>query len=275
MASKGNLIVKLVVLLLVLAMLVAVFFIIIKTDFSGLISFGTSNELIETRSFTGVTDVVLSGSSGSVTVEEHDGNETVYEYYSTSSKNPPQIEQSGGTLTISQSVETRLLSFSRNNIIIRIPKGQALSYRLSSMSGSITMKVKSTDSELSTVSGSIKVYNGGRSLTADSTSGSIKVFEAFEHVAASSVSGSIKICANDITSSVSAETVSGSVKVMLPPSAGYELSYSTTSGSVKDEYRDRSFDKEGSASFGSDGTNVKIHASTVSGSIRLCDFDTN
>ena len=150
-----------------------------------------------------------------------------------------------------------------------------MSFTMSSLSGSISLNAKSLNSDLSTISGSIKVYRGGLSLTAGSTSGSVKVFEAFEKVSASSVSGSIKIRANDGTISVGAETVSGSIKVMLPPSAGYELSYSTTSGSVKDEYRGKSFDKEGTASFGSDGANIKINASSISGSIKLCDFDAN
>lgn len=275
MRNKGALIVKLALLFLVLAILVFAAFKLVNSSFIGIFNFGLSKELVESKSFSGITDIELSVVTESVTVEEYDGSETLYEYYSTSSKNAPVVEQSGATLKVTQTVERRLQSISRSNITIKVPRGQAASFTLSALSGSLSLNAKSLIADLSTISGSIKVYRGGLSLTAGTTSGSIRVFEAFEKVSASSVSGSIKIRANDSTSSVSAETVSGSIKVMLPPSAGYELHYSTTTGSVKDEYRGKSFEKEGTASFGSDGANIIINASSISGSIKLCDFDLN
>ena len=184
---------------------------------------------------------------------------------------PILISNKDGILSIKQRKSRPFFSLITGNIVVEVPKGSMLKYNINNISGSIEHNATSGDTlTANSISGSVNVHHGGEKAYLKSTSGSVRVYEAFEELSASSVSGSVHVRADGISNSLTASSVSGSVGIMLERVAGYSMNYSTTSGSVIDKYENEKYSKSGNITFG-DGS-LNIHASTVSGSIRLADW---
>lgn len=230
-----------------------------------------NEKLQDTGSYHNIENIDVSAISSSVSIEEYDGSTTEYEFFSFTDKSNPTVEVNGNTLRIEQKMRIGV-EFFGSRIVIRVPKNDTLSYNTKTVSGSISLNAKSKDADLETVSGSIKVYLGGESIAANTTSGSVKIQQPFKNIDLSTVSGSIKAVTDKNTKVVSADTTSGSVKISLPSDCDYTLNYSTTSGSVRDDYHGISFDKRGSTTYGNKDNAMTISASTVSGSISLTDL---
>lgn len=230
-----------------------------------------NEKLQDTGSFYNIESIDVNAVSSSVKIEEYDGSTTEYEFFSYTDNNNPAVEVADNTLKLVQKARVGVDYFG-SRIVIRVPKSDKLSYYINSTSGSISLNAKSLGASLKTVSGYIKVYSGGGSIFAATTSGSVKVLGPFENLDLSTVSGSIKAVSDENTKAVSAETTSGSIKISLPSECSYTMSYSTQSGSIRDDYHGISFDKRGNTTYGSKDNAMQIKASTVSGSIKLCDF---
>lgn len=272
MNRKSLLIVKLVCLCV---LLVVVGGVLLRCFWGGLgpMRFSWDNKLERTESFSGVQSVEATTNSYSITVTEQPGTETKVEFYSGGfqTAKEPVIQLQNGVLIVKETNATAGISFGSGRIVISVPEGAPLDYSLTSTSGSLKLYAPGKTVSLASTSGSVKVYQGGETLDAVSTSGSVKVYGAFKSVSAASTSGDVKVTADENTTSVSASSTSGSVKIRLPKETGYTLDFMTVSGSVKDEYRGSSFGKSGSTEQG-DGQ-IEINASSVSGSIKLTDWD--
>lgn len=246
---------------------------------------------------------VLEGDVDQVTVQDNS------QYWGLGTGEENTLTLGDGTLTFRQS--RRIAPFSRmwGDVVVQVPRGSLLTYDLSSSSGSLYMEADSSGELLmastsgsvkalgrgeslsarsisgsvtvegafdsvsaTSTSGSVKVLEGGRTLFAKSTSGSVRVDAPFEELTVESTSGSLRAVASPTTRSVSCKSISGSVRIRLEGELpGYTFTYSSTSGSVRDEYRNERYEHSGSARYG-DGS-ISIGASTTSGSIRLENWD--
>lgn len=229
----------------------------------------------EEKSFSNVEKIMVDSISLPVHIYESDVAKVTVRDNSTShglgSKNPNTLSQKGGVLSFKQKKRFSFLSIVRGGLIIEVPRGSILEYDISNISGSIIHDAISKDTlRATTVSGSIKIHQGNEKVFAKSTSGSIRIYSSFEDVKAQSVSGGVQILANQDSKQISGSSVSGSVTIQLANVTGYEMDYSTTSGSVKDTYANIDYSKSGNASYGD--SSLKINASSVSGSIKLADW---
>lgn len=230
----------------------------------------------EKKSFSNVEKVIVNSISLPVHIYESDVTEVTLQdnsiAYGLGSRKPNRISHKDGIIRFEQRKQTPFLFFVRGNIIIEVPRGSILEYDIESISGIINHDALSQGTlKLETVSGSIKIYQKGEIAFAESVSGSVRIYSAFEHVSAESVSGSVNIVANQDSKEILGESVSGSVRIQLEQVSGYEIDYSTLSGSVKDTYSNIAYLKSGQAENGD--SSLKINVSTISGSIKLTDWE--
>ena len=277
MSHKTSLIVRLILMIILFLLVLMLAVQVIGKGWSFL-SFSGSGKLVCSEHYEGVTSIEADTASCAVEVVEHKGSDVIAEFYRLGfgSVKEPTMELRDGMLSV-QETETPLgIHFGSGKVILRVPEGSALPYRLHTTSGSVRLGAASAEAVLQTVSGSIKVYQGGDSLTAETTSGSVKVYEPFDLLDIKTTSGSIKAVAAGGTTDVRMESVSGSVKLKLDGVSGYTMDYSTDSGSVKNEYPAMEYNygayhKHGTAVW-SDGS-LSIWAETTSGSIKLTDWN--
>lgn len=181
----------------------------------------------------------------------------------------PEARMEGGVLIVEQ--PGLGLHIGGGKVVVQAPAGALLSYRLKTVSGSLSLDAPCTDAVLKTTSGSVQVHQAGAALQAETVSGSIRVFAPFDRQDLNTTSGSIRAVADGETTEIRANTVSGGIRLRLEGVSGYTLEHHTTSGSVKDTYHDVGYDQSGTARWGDEG--LFLHASTVSGSIRLEDWE--
>lgn len=277
MSQKTSLIVRLI-LMIILFLLVLMLAVQVVGKGWGFMSFSGSGELVYSKHYDDVTSIQADTASYALEVVEHDGSDVVAEFYRMGfgSVKDPTMEQQDGILSIRETETPLGIHFGSGKVILRVPKGSALPYRLHTASGSVRLGAASIEAVLQTVSGSIKVYQGGDLLTAETTSGSVKVYKPFDRLDIKTISGSIKAVADGGTTDVQMKSVSGSVKLKLDGVSGYTMEYSTVSGSVKNEYPAMEYNygayhKHGTAVW-SDGS-LPIRAETTSGSIKLTDWN--
>lgn len=272
-SNKTALTIKLIALIVVFLLVAAFSIKLIFRGYSGMTSFDIGSKLLSSESYSGIKAVDSSLLSYGLSVEEHESSQTLVEIYSTGvfTSRVPTVGAKGGTLTIKQEQHTPGLTLGGGRVVIKVPKGSALDYSLVSASGSTALDAMCKNADVTSVSGSVKVSGGGETLSVASTSGSVKVSKPFKTIDVDSVSGSIKVAANKTSDSLALNSTSGSVKIMLMDNIGYTMRFGTTSGSVKDEYSGVSYRKNGSADWGD--KSLSITAETVSGSIKLCDWD--
>ena len=272
-SNKTPLIIKLIALIVVFLLVAAFSIKLVFRGYSGMTSFNIGSKLLSSESYSGIKTIESSLLSYGLSVEEHEGSETLVEIYSAGvfTSRVPTVGAAGGTLTVKQEQHTPGITLGGGRVVIRVPKGSVLDYSLVSASGSVALDARCKSAAVTSVSGSVKVSSGGETLAIASTSGSVKVPEPFKTVDIASVSGSIKVAADKASESLALKSTSGSIKIMLIGDIGYTMNFGTTSGSVKDEYRGVSYRKNGSADWGD--KSLGITAETTSGSIKLCDWD--
>lgn len=157
-------------------------------------------------------------------------------------------------------------------ITIEVPKGTPLEYQLNITSGSIYLDAPSKNTlKIKNTSGSVKVLQGADHLDLTCTSGSAHIDSAFETAKVKNTSGTILLSADEHSKELTCDNTSGTIKIRLDPSAGYDLSYFAVSGSFKDLYHDINYSKNGHNIYG-DGS-LKLDAKNISGSIKLCNWD--
>ena len=166
----------------------------------------------------------------------------------------------------------------------------AQEWRISTVSGPIYVEQLWCDNcEIETTSGSIKLdkcevrcldvtSTSGRILANDlvcsgisdftSTSGAVNISGFLPQTDVTTASGAITVenfCPFVQNSSMS--SLSGAIKLSMPENNGYELSFSSLSGQVYDEFT--SFKGKGSGTTSYKNGGVKIEAETLSGAIRI------
>ena len=241
-----------------------------NTPFGGIIMNNIPLKEGEQKAFSNVEKIVVDVISLPIHIYEGDVTQVTVQdnssVYGLGANSHNTLTQKDGVLSFKQAKRFSFLSIVRGNVLIEVPKGSTLEYDINNISGSIIIDAPSRDTLLATtISGSVKIRQGGERVFAKSTSGSVRIYSPFEDVSAKSISGSVNILANQDSKQVSGSSVSGSVKIQLKDVTGYDIDYSTTSGSVKDTYANIDYSKSGNTSYGD--SSLKISASRVSGSI--------
>lgn len=247
---------------------------IFAINYTGLLNktSGNNNE----RTFSTVEKIVLESTSLSVNIIESDVKQVTIKDNSKSSglktEKPIKIDQKGNVVSIKQRKKSFFLSFVSGTIVIEVPRESKLEFDVSTVSGDINHDAQSRETlRVTSVSGEVNIHQGGTKVITKTTSGEVRVLSPFEELKANSVSGSIYVIANQDSKQATISTVSGSVKIQLEKVTGYDFNYSTTSGSIKDAYEKRDYSKSGNTTKGN--STLKIDASSVSGSIKLMDWN--
>lgn len=230
---------------------------------------------VEEKVFTNIERIQVDLMSYSVEVIESDIDRVTVKnqtrQFGFKPSNPIIIQEEDKTIKILQEKKPSILFFSTGSIVIEVPQDEVLEYRINNISGSINHNAKSKNLITATnISGSIRIYQGGQSVFVESISGSVKIYAPFVDLRASSISGSVRALADENSKQVDISSISGSLGLHLKNLAGYDMTYSTTSGSVRDEYKDTKYPKSGHIQEGD--ASLRINASTVSGSVRLEDW---
>lgn len=233
--------------------------------------FNYSLNLTKSETFSNIDKVQSELISFDVEVEEWDEDNVAVDCYGLIDERL-DMSTNGKTLIITQRKNSMpFFSFGVGKIVVKVPKDSRFDYDLHTISGSIKCSAPVDSIDANSTSGSIKLYENGNSAAAKTISGSIEMYAPFNKIYCHTTSGSIKITIDNDTDNAKLSSVSGSVKIAKPHKLGYLMSYSTVSGSVKDEYNSDSFSKNGDTRFGSG--EVDISVTTVSGSIKLTDWD--
>jgi|GEM_PF-3465367 len=140
---------------------------------------------------------------------------------------------------------------------------------LRSTSGSVTALGIQGEAAITTSSGSIRVENVRDSVKANSTSGSVNVLNAGKRVTAGASSGNVTVESKEVGGEYDLQATSGSVRLVIPASAGVTVDARASSGSVSGPswLRIGEGRNSGSGTQG-DGAN-RVTLRTSSGSIRV------
>lgn len=120
-------------------------------------------------------------------------------------------------------------------------RGRCKVLECESVSGSVRVAGSASTMELSTISGSVKAKGQEAEMEAETVSGSINLnYERLLDLSAESVSGSIKVKGDlDDRGSFSCETVSGSITFTVPGDVNAEFEVTTFNGSIDNEFGQR------------------------------------
>lgn len=182
------------------------------------------------------------------------------------------------------------LSASSTSGDIRLASVSAQSIRLSSVSGDISVKQLSGESDVSTTSGDIRIDSVEDKIDVSTvsgdarihllnapfcfstTSGTISVENGAGSGKASSVSGDIKLLLDELSGSLTLSSTSGDISLSLPETSSFALNFSSTSGDCSTFFDDvLSFNKKGNQVKGQYGgsSDNRLNVSTTSGDLRI------
>lgn len=230
----------------------------------------------EEKLFSNIEKIIVESVNLPVNIYEEDVEKVTIKdnskVYGLSTGKPNTIDEEDGVLSVKQEKNYSFLFFVTGEIIIEVPKGSFLEYDINSISGKINHTALSKDTlRAKSISGAVRIHRGSERVTIETISGSVRIHAPFQEVSASSVSGSIHIVANQDTKQILTSTISGSTSIQLENVSGYNMEYSTTSGSIKDVYEGLVYSKKGSTTLRD--SYLKINSSSVSGSIKLEDWN--
>jgi len=162
------------------------------------------------------------------------------------------------------------------------------------VNGSISLSGGVKDVDLQAVNGAVDVAKASGRIKAESVNGAVTVRESSGELEASTVNGTLEVKGGTWTKvrvetvsgdlrfegtlakrgTLDAETVSGSVELVLPASLGADFSVSSFSGSIENDFgpaptRQSRWTTEKELSFSTGGGGAKINVQTLSGSIHL------
>jgi DUF4097 and DUF4098 domain-containing protein YvlB len=162
------------------------------------------------------------------------------------------------------------------------------------VNGTITMTGGSKEVDLQSVNGSVEVTSPATRVHAEAVNGSVTVREASGEVAASTVNGTLTVIGGTFTraqletvsgqvifegslgksATLDAESVSGSVELVLPAGVSADFSISSFSGDIDNEFgpparKASRWTSEKELSFSTGSGGAKVSVETLSGSIRL------
>lgn len=281
MSRKQWLVIKLILLSLIFIMIIRIGIQVTKKSESDDYRLGinmTSSMPVETgekKTFADVEKIVIDSINLPVEIYESDVREVTIQdntnVQGIGTRKPNKVSYQDGVLSFKQAKQRPLLFSIRGNIVVEVPRGSNLEYRINSVSGDINHDAPSKGQlKAKTVSGEINIHQGGEKVSAESVSGSIQIYSAFEEVKIDTISGSISMTANKDSEEMTGSSVSGSIKLKLDKVAGYEMDYSTVSSSVQDSYANTNYSRSGRATNGDES--LSINLKSVSGSISLIDW---
>lgn len=141
---------------------------------------------------------------------------------------------------------------------VKVENARFTSADASSTSGSVYVKDVPCDLSVRNISGSVRIENVAGAVKVDNTSGSVMVSQPHQNIA-----------------EISVGTISGSAEVKLHPDAAFDLTVRSTSGSLSTDFDVLVSGTLKKSVVGEDvngsvnGGGVRVHVSTVSGSIRV------
>jgi hypothetical protein len=143
--------------------------------------------------------------------------------------------------------------------------------RVNSASGSVHVSNVKGDVRIRALAGTIQVSNPGARVEADTASGSVEILGASSDVKAHAASGRVSVQGNPGPDCYwELKTVSGSIQLIVPPSANFHLSADAVSGEIRTDIPIM-IEEQGKhtlrARLGSGGARAEVH--TVSGEIRV------
>ncbi|MEG0238832.1 DUF4097 family beta strand repeat-containing protein [Anaerorhabdus sp.] len=274
---KKILITKLVVLsilLIVVCGIASTAFIGYKTNW-GFFSNRDSvkNELVKEERFSNIENIKVNVVEESIVVYEHNSNDVVVKYYGNKDR-VPVMNATGNDLRIEREKEWYFFVFNfgySGRVEIYAPSDQINKLDLSNVSGSVDVQPDIKDLFVDTVSGNIEGQASGIDADLNTVSGNIRMYGTFNEIDAETVSGNIRL-KTEANSKLTASTVSGTVRCNLyDPSVGYEVEFSSVSGSFKDEYNNQKFSGDMKTNFGD--RELQFDVETVSGGFKLEDWD--
>lgn len=271
MTRKNLLFIRLILLILLFVFICAAGLAITK----GYGAHGMGNGTVQ--SFSGVNKIIVNSFSLPVRIVEGDVTEVTVtdntSFYGLGFGRNNSVYQTDDSLYFNEGKRISfLLGFTSGDVTIKVPRKTALEYQLINTSGSISLDAPSKNTlKIRSTSGSLKVFQGGEDLDLVSASGSVRIYSGFKTARIKSTSGSTRVTADERSRELSCNSTSGSTKIRFDRVSGYDITYSSTSGSVKDRYHDIVYDRKGHGSYGDDS--LKINIKNTSGSTKLCDWE--
>jgi DUF4097 and DUF4098 domain-containing protein YvlB len=198
----------------------------------------------------------------------------------------------------------------RSDIEVRVPAGSRVQIdgfqaeitvtgvkggvRAETVNGAISVSGPCKDVDVQSVNGAVEVSGSGGRVNAESVNGRVTVHGAAGEVDASTVNGTLSVSgatferarletvagalrfdgALSRNATLDAETVSGSVELVLPAGVSADFSITTFSGGIDNELgppaqRSSQWTPEKELSFSTGAGGAKVNVQTLSGSIRL------
>lgn len=149
-------------------------------------------------------------------------------------------------------------------LTMSVPVGTTLDkLNIESISGNIETQVLVNEINVNSVSGNVWASNVIQGATVNTVSGKITVAGGAV-IQADSVSGNIELALGNVTA-INAKTVSGGIKLVLPESLGFTLTFKTTSGKFSSALEAA---KDGNTYTRLDGS-ASITAKTTSGNLTI------
>lgn len=194
---------------------------------------------IPTRTFTGVSQLVIDDTSGDINIHPGDtsgitvsGTKYVYGLGASPNDLQVQYEQTGSTLTVKAENGFSLFEGDRGiNLDITVPR--TLGLTVQEVSGDVTVQDITGPVNLETVSGDIKANDLNGQISLSTTSGDIKANAINGQVALSTTSGGIEVDHAQLHGQTTLHSTSGSISVTgsLDPNGSYHMD--TTSGDIQ------------------------------------------
>jgi len=142
----------------------------------------------------------------------------------------------------------------RTDLVVKVPAGSTL--EVEAVAADIEVKNVMGDIDLATVSGKVTLEGGSREVDAASVSGEVRVTSAAPEIRAASVSGSVLVQGDTVrrleietvsgkigfegalarNGLISAETVSGSITLTLPPDTSADVDMESFSGHLSSSF---------------------------------------
>lgn len=228
----------------------------------------------------GIDNIAISSSFVSIKVTPEDRDDVRVKYYGKMTSNvipTLKIEKRSKTLNIKlETKKTNNYSVTNSDVVLEVfvPKSYNKDYKISSSSGSVSMKnLVGYNFNASTSSGSMKLENiKANLLNLSASSGSIKIEDSVGEIQVSTSSGSISLDIEETNNDINVSTSSGSVSIGLPNNPSYEIKGSSSSGRYtpsKNMLVEQNEKGNFKAAIGTGKNSIKI--STSSGSVKFSE----
>ena len=168
-----------------------------------------------------------------------------------------ELSSASGAISVKDGEGGRLDAGSISGAV-KVENARFASAEASSTSGSVYAKDVPSDLTVKSISGAVRIENVAGAVKVDNTSGSVSVSQPHQNIA-----------------EISVGTISGSAELKLHPDAAFNLTVRSTSGSLSTDFDVLVTGTLKKSVVGEDvngsvnGGGVRVHVSTVSGSIRV------